>query len=231
MSSNQIVSGGNQKVIETDASDVYTYLGSRKISVSPRAPYKHHNVKVSEIGIDFERKAMKHKVALRATTVFLNSEKEKVEKEKAVEALVYHSDNSVSTDTYLKNASSTPTNNHVTDPSLNFDIVKFFYDLIEKYEKIIKAMTDAKYNTALLILTLNKIFDISIQTQAVQTSLKDIDFVKGMLYRETDKLTKQKKLVRHLALENLFTLVAYPVCYHYDSFKHDKHSLENKICF
>ena len=37
--------------------------------------------------------------------------------------------------------------------------------------------------------------------------------------------------MRHLAVENMYTLVAYPVAYHFDSFKHNMQSLENKICF
>ena len=38
-------------------------------------------------------------------------------------------------------------------------------------------------------------------------------------------------LVKILASQNQYTLVAYPVSYHYDVFKKGEHSLENKICF
>ena len=38
-------------------------------------------------------------------------------------------------------------------------------------------------------------------------------------------------MVQLLAAQNHYTLVAYPVSYHYDVFRKGDHSLENKICF
>jgi hypothetical protein len=101
---------------------------------------------------------------------------------------------------------------------------------LQKYEPILKAMTDAKYNTALLVQSINKMCNISIQSLAVKSALDDITYVHTLL-QKTEIEKKDLLLMRHLAVENVYTVVAYPVVYHYDTFKHNKHSLENKMCF
>ena len=90
-------------------------------------------------------------------------------------------------------------------------------------------MTVSKYNSALLATVVGEMYEIKIQEQAVTQALNDIDLCKQMVDRA--KVSTRDPLVKLLALQNQFTLVAYPVSYHYDSFGNGRHSLENKLCF
>ena len=86
---------------------------------------------------------------------------------------------------------------------------------------------------------ISELMGVKIQSEAVDKSIQDI--IKQKSYLET--FYKEKKncnhtpeqrhnhLLRLLCLENKYSLVAYPVAYHYDTFDSGQASLENKICF
>ena len=102
-------------------------------------------------------------------------------------------------------------------------------EYLVKYFSVIKETTVSKYNSALLAAVVSEIFEIKIQKQAVTQALNDIDLCKQMVDRA--QVSTRDPLVKLLALQNQFTLVAYPVSYHYDIFGNGRHSLENKLCF
>ena len=47
----------------------------------------------------------------------------------------------------------------------------------------------------------------------------------------TKESTEERMLIKLLASQNQYTLVEYPVAYHYDRFWNGGDLLENKICF
>ena len=111
--------------------------------------------------------------------------------------------------------------------------------LLNKYNDVFISMTGAKYNSAVLLVYISELMGVKIQSEAVDKSIQDI--IKQKSYLET--FYKEKKncnhtpeqrhnhLLRLLCLENKYSLVAYPVAYHYDTFDSGQASLENKICF
>ena len=112
--------------------------------------------------------------------------------------------------------------------------------LLKNYGEIIFSMTTAKYNTALLMQKLSSTLEVIIQKDAVDNSLSQIksmkEYQKNLLISDNKFYKKVgidqcKHMLTLLSLENKFSLVAYPVCYHYDVFKEKAASLENKICF
>ena len=73
------------------------------------------------------------------------------------------------------------------------------------------------------------IFQFKIQEEALTNALSDIELWKSRMVQ--CKVNDTSILVKLLAAQNHYTLVAYHVSYHYDVFKKGEHSLENKICF
>ena len=113
-------------------------------------------------------------------------------------------------------------------------------ELFEKYDDVITTMTVAKYNTALLVSYLNATkLTMYVQLEAVNQAVQQIvrirEYQHWILQRNPDffksTISRKKHLINLLAKENKFSVVAYPVCYHYDVFKEQSPSLENKICF
>ena len=105
------------------------------------------------------------------------------------------------------------------------------YTLMSKYFDVITSMTEAKYNSPHLIMSINNLLSIEIQTGAVDAALNDYENAKELTFFILDKTERDKSLIRQLAMDNLYTLVAYPCSYHFDVFKEGQYSLENKICF
>ena len=111
--------------------------------------------------------------------------------------------------------------------------------LFEDYEDILSSMTVAKYNTALLLSLLNKRNYLYIQEKAVNQAVRQIydstAYQHWLAHKNSafynEKITLEQHLIKLLATLNKFSVVAYPVCYHYDIFKDRAPSLENKICF
>ena len=102
---------------------------------------------------------------------------------------------------------------------------------MDKYIDVIQSMTEAKYNTPLLVQTINHMLNINIQKGAVDAAIQDITAANNLSNVQETKYNQQELLVRQLAMNNLYTLVAYPCSYHFDVFKQNQYSLENKICF
>lgn len=73
-------------------------------------------------------------------------------------------------------------------------------------------MTVGRYNSVLLATVVGKMFEINIQQQAVKQVLCDIELCTQMF--DTFKVNRRNTLVKLLALQNQFILVAYPVSYH-----------------
>ena len=117
-----------------------------------------------------------------------------------------------------------------------FEISK---ELLQKYNDVFVSMTEVKYNSALLCLEISKYLGVNIQSDAVNKSIQDIVTQKSYLkdFYQEEKNSKHTSKQRHnhllrlLCLENKYSLVAYPVAYHYDKFDSGKASLENKTCF
>ena len=108
-----------------------------------------------------------------------------------------------------------------------FDVSQSFF---EKHRDVITNMTLAKYNTALLIPEVNKQMNVQIQDGAILAANEDINITKKMLGKmEKDKF--DDKFIQMLSNWNKFSVVAYPVSYHFDIFIGGCMSLENKICF
>lgn len=105
--------------------------------------------------------------------------------------------------------------------------------MLEQYRDLINTMTSAKYNTARVLSALSKRLRISIQKGAVDNALEQINTQTKCCNNVScdTAINKSQHLLNLLALENKFSLVAYPVGYHYDVFKEKVASLENKICF
>ena len=81
----------------------------------------------------------------------------------------------------------------------------------------------------LLALEIGNIFHFKVQEEAISNAMADIELCRKM----TRQCGNEDKdiMVQLLAAQNHYTLVAYPVSYHYDVFRKGEHSLENKICF
>ena len=90
-------------------------------------------------------------------------------------------------------------------------------------------MTNAKYNCALLLHTIGKVFKYRIQEEAIANAFNDVRQCIGMV--EASKCVDKDVFIKLLAAQNSYTLVAHPVSYHHDTFAKGEHSLENKICF
>ena len=95
---------------------------------------------------------------------------------------------------------------------------------------VIKNMTAVKYNTALLIPHIGKEINVIIQDSAIDAAIQDINLTKTMLKHQEDENDKDK-FIEMLSSWNKYSVVAYPVSYHYDIFIGGCMSLENKICF
>ena len=114
-------------------------------------------------------------------------------------------------------------------PSGNFEMNMF---ILNKYYELVEAMTIAKYNAPLLIKEINSLMSLRIQEKAVGEALEDLFRAKDLADSVGTSITDRKiQLVRQLAMDNLYTIVAYPCNYHFDVFKEGQYSLENKICF
>lgn len=77
-------------------------------------------------------------------------------------------------------------------------------------------MTVRKYNSALLATVVVNKFEIEIQQQAIKQAVYDIELCTQVV--DTAKLNIRDPLVKLIVLQNQFTLVAYLVYYHYDTF-------------
>ena len=110
----------------------------------------------------------------------------------------------------------------------NFEMNK---EIMDKYMDVVTTMTEAKYNSSLLIKTIDSVFNFQIQEGAVKAAIEDITRARLLVGSELDEQSKKNHFIRQLAMDNLYTLVAYPCNYHYDVFKKGQYSLENKICF
>ena len=100
---------------------------------------------------------------------------------------------------------------------------------LTKYQDIICNMTKIKYNSSLLAVEIGNMFKFKVQEEAIFNAMADIDLCRNMLRQCGNG--KKDIMVRLLAAQNHYTLVAYPVSYHYDVFRKGEHSLENKVCF
>ena len=140
---------------------------------------------------------------------------------------------------YISSGGIGPSQHHVTrnpvcwkysQPQQGGQVVLNDY-LYKKYSFIFKAMTKAKYDTVKLILLLQnkKVIPYIIQQEATKAGNNDIERATKKVQMTYNKVT-QGKFVKELTMCNKFTIVAYPVAYHYDVFKQNQHSLENKIC-
>ena len=110
--------------------------------------------------------------------------------------------------------------------------------LLGSYSDVLTQMTLAKYNSAILLYNLSFTLNIVIQREAVLNALHEIESEKKYIKWLSKKvppghkwMNKTKHLLKLLALRNKFSVVAYPVGYHFDIFKSNEASLENKICF
>ena len=90
-------------------------------------------------------------------------------------------------------------------------------------------MTEAKYNSALLAVSLGKYYNITIQHKSVDDVLEDIQKYNILINKVS--IGRNTMLIRMISLHNRYILVGYPVGYHFDVFKDEKYSLENKITF
>ena len=109
-----------------------------------------------------------------------------------------------------------------------FDMNDVFF---RKYSSVVKAMTEVKYNSALLLVEISNYLDIKIQNGAVTAALEDLNACNNFLKHVKNICEFESKLVKTLTYGNKFSLVAYPVSYHFDTFIDGCMSLENKICF
>ena len=91
-------------------------------------------------------------------------------------------------------------------------------------------MTVAKYNTALLIPQVGKELSVVIQDGAIDSAMQDINLTTFMLKHQEEN-NKCNKFIEILSIWNKFSVVAYPVSYHFDVFIGGCMSLENKIYF
>ena len=85
------------------------------------------------------------------------------------------------------------------------------------HEDIINNMTVAKYNTALLIPQVGKELSVVIQDGAIDSAMQDINLTTTMLKHQEDN-NKRDKFIEMLSSWNKFSVVAYPVSYHFDVF-------------
>ena len=106
--------------------------------------------------------------------------------------------------------------------SLSGDKFSLNNEYLDNYFDIIKNMTLAKYNSALLAKEIGKIYNVTIHQHAYKAALEDIHVCKNLT-------SGNKKLIEMLASRNNYTMVTYPVAYHFDVFQSGQHSLENKI--
>ena len=95
-----------------------------------------------------------------------------------------------------------------------FNVTTSFF---KAHGDIIKNMTVAKYNTALLIPQVGKELSVVIQDGAIDAALQDINLTKTMLKHQEDN-NKSDKFIEMLSSWNKFSVVAYPVSYHFDVF-------------
>ena len=107
-----------------------------------------------------------------------------------------------------------------------FDMTNEYF---EEYYMLIRHMTEAKYNSALLLEVIGPKINIDIQSGAVSAAKKEIVLCNNLLSQKKHNYN-EKKLVKMLTFGNRFSLVAYPVAYHFDVFIGQCQSLENKIC-
>ena len=108
-----------------------------------------------------------------------------------------------------------------------FNVTTSFF---KAHGDIIQNMTVAKYNTALLIPHVGREITVVIQDGAIDAAIQDIDLTKTML-KHQEYINKNDKFIEMLSSWNKYSVVAYPVCYHFDVFIGGCMSLENKICF
>lgn len=95
---------------------------------------------------------------------------------------------------------------------------------LDKHYDVIKSMMLTKYNLALLAKEIGKMLNVKIQQQAVEVALVDINACKNMAKGDVN-------WIKIFASINIFSMVAYPVAYHFYVFQSGQHSLENKIGF
>ena len=110
----------------------------------------------------------------------------------------------------------------------NFEMT---YSLMNSYFDVITSMTEAQYNSPHLITSINTLLNMEIQTRAIYAALNDYQVAKELTLFIKDKTERDMSLIHQLAIDNLYTLIVYPCCYHFDVFKEGQHSLANKICF
>ena len=96
--------------------------------------------------------------------------------------------------------------------------------IIQKY-KCIKAFIKAKIDTDLLLDELRRNYGLLIQPKAVELTLSSFQAAKALSKNDVDKMLEL------FSNANKYSVVAYPVSYHVDTFFDKKPSLENKMCF
>jgi hypothetical protein len=99
-------------------------------------------------------------------------------------------------------------------PAYLFRDYPFLYDFVR-----------CKVETALVIDVLNRDFGMNIQQGAVSTQLAQLATARAMCGGD------DKKILEYISGMNQYTLVAYPVSYHTDTFAEGEASFENKVCF
>lgn len=99
-------------------------------------------------------------------------------------------------------------------PVFLFEKYNFLYDFVR-----------CKVETALVLQALKANFGLNVQPGAVATQMAQLEAAR-VLYDGNDMA-----ILRHVSRLNMYTLVAYPVAYHTDTFADGEASLENKVCF
>jgi hypothetical protein len=97
-------------------------------------------------------------------------------------------------------------------------------DLFPKYD-FLYDFVRCKIETALVLQVLNMEYGFRIQPCAVANLLHQLQ--KARCLFPNDELA----ILKHVSTLNKYTLVAYPVAYHTDTFAKGRGSLENKVCF
>ena len=72
-------------------------------------------------------------------------------------------------------------------------------------------------------------YSLVIRKEAVRVAINDIKYRMKLIYKVNTK--GRNKLIKMLAAQNSYTIVAYPVVNHFNIFSKGEYLLKNKICF
>ena len=100
---------------------------------------------------------------------------------------------------------------------------KMSTDIINKYT-IIQIFSECKLNCAYILQTLFCLQKIDVQPMCRLDIFQSVQEAKKFTFCE-------KNIIRYIMLCSNYSIVAYPVSYHLDTFKENKPCFENKICF